>query len=64
MAYLTGSLRRVGFDDIHFIDGMTNNVGDDDLARQMSDIAPDVVGVTAITPSIYVAEQVPPCLND
>lgn len=54
----------MGLDDIHFIDGMTNNVGDDDLARQMSDIAPDVVGVTSITPSIYVAEQVPPCLND
>jgi anaerobic magnesium-protoporphyrin IX monomethyl ester cyclase len=58
VAYLTGALRQVGFDDIHFIDAMTLNLADDDLARQMVAIAPDVVGVTAITPSIYMAERV------
>jgi anaerobic magnesium-protoporphyrin IX monomethyl ester cyclase len=58
VAYLTGSLRRAGFDDIHFIDAMTNNIDDEDLARQMAEVAPDVVGVTAITPSIYKAERV------
>src|SRR6056297_380132 len=58
VAYLTGSLRRVGFDDIHFIDAMTNDLSDDDLAEKISAIKPDVVGVTAITPSIYKAEEV------
>jgi anaerobic magnesium-protoporphyrin IX monomethyl ester cyclase len=58
VAYLTGSLRRAGFDDIHFIDAMTNNIGDEDLSRMMTDVGPDVVGVTAITPSIYAAERV------
>ncbi|MEL7107586.1 MAG: magnesium-protoporphyrin IX monomethyl ester anaerobic oxidative cyclase [Pseudomonadota bacterium] len=58
VAYLTGSLRRVGFDDIHFIDAMTNDITDADLADQIAAIAPDVVGVTAITPSIYKAEEI------
>jgi anaerobic magnesium-protoporphyrin IX monomethyl ester cyclase len=58
VAYLTGSLRKVGFDDIHFIDAMTLNLPDDDLARQIKALQPDVVGVTAITPSIYVAEGI------
>ena len=58
VAYLTGSLRRVGFDDIHFIDAMTNDISDDDLADRIAAVAPDVVGVTAITPSIYKAEEV------
>jgi anaerobic magnesium-protoporphyrin IX monomethyl ester cyclase len=58
VAYLTGSLRRAGFDDIHFIDAMTNNIADADLAKQIAAVKPDVVGVTAITPSIYAAERV------
>jgi anaerobic magnesium-protoporphyrin IX monomethyl ester cyclase len=58
VAYLTGSLRRAGFDDIHFIDAMTNNIADDDLAKQIVAVKPDVVGVTSITPSIYAAERV------
>ncbi|MBR2656592.1 MAG: magnesium-protoporphyrin IX monomethyl ester anaerobic oxidative cyclase [Loktanella sp.] len=58
VAYLTGSLRRAGFDDIHFIDAMTNDISDAELAPQIAAIKPDVVGVTAITPSIYRAEDV------
>ncbi len=58
VAYLTGSLRRVGFDDIHFIDAMTNDLSDAVLAEKISALQPDVVGVTAITPSIYKAEEV------
>ncbi len=57
VAYLSGHLRQAGFDDIHFIDAMTDNVSDAELARRMEDIQPDVVGVTAITPSIYMAER-------
>ncbi|KUF11673.1 magnesium-protoporphyrin IX monomethyl ester anaerobic oxidative cyclase [Pseudoponticoccus marisrubri] len=58
VAYLTGHLRRDGFDDIHFIDAMTDNLSDAELARRMEALQPDVVGVTAITPSIYRAEDV------
>ena len=32
VAYLTGSLRRFGFDDIHFIDAMTNDLSAEVLA--------------------------------
>src|SRR6056297_3486441 len=58
VAYLSGHLRTAGFDDIHFIDAMTDNIDDDDLAVRIAKIEPDVVGVTAITPSIYRAEDV------
>ncbi|MBB5514904.1 anaerobic magnesium-protoporphyrin IX monomethyl ester cyclase [Rubricella aquisinus] len=57
VAYLTGSLRRAGYDDIHFIDAMTNDIDDDALRARLAELAPDVIGVTAITPSIYVAER-------
>ncbi len=57
VAYLTGALKAAGFDDIHFIDAMTNHFDDDALRTQLSELQPDVVGTTAITPSIYVAEQ-------
>ncbi len=57
-AYLAGHLRDAGFDDVHFIDAMTNNVGDDELRDRLAALQPDVVGTTAITPSIYKAEDV------
>jgi anaerobic magnesium-protoporphyrin IX monomethyl ester cyclase len=58
VAYLTGSLRQAGFDDIHFIDAMTNNIPDEELAKRIAALDPDVVGTTSITPSIYVAEKI------
>ncbi|MEL6645970.1 MAG: magnesium-protoporphyrin IX monomethyl ester anaerobic oxidative cyclase [Pseudomonadota bacterium] len=57
VAYLAGSLKAAGFDDIHFIDAMTNDLPDDALRARIAEIQPDVVGLTAITPSIYVAER-------
>jgi anaerobic magnesium-protoporphyrin IX monomethyl ester cyclase len=58
VAYLTGALRRAGYDDIHFIDAMTDHVTGDDLRRRIAELRPDVVGTTAITPAIYAAEEV------
>lgn len=58
VAYLTGHLRRAGFEDIVFIDAMTDNVGEEDLAARIAALDPDVIGVTSITPSIYAAEEV------
>jgi len=34
VAYLTGHLYQAGFDDIHFIDAMTDDVSDADLAKK------------------------------
>ncbi len=58
VAYLAGSAKKAGFTDIHFIDAMTNHVDDEELARRLKELKPDLVGVTAITPSIYTAERV------
>ncbi|NYS23436.1 magnesium-protoporphyrin IX monomethyl ester anaerobic oxidative cyclase [Rhodobacteraceae bacterium 2376] len=58
VAYLTGHLRSAGFDDIHFIDAMTNHIDHGALRVRLAELQPDVVGVTAITPSIYEAEEV------
>lgn len=58
VAYLTGHLRRAGFDDIHFIDAMTYHIGPEDLRARLKALNPDVIGVTAITPAIYEAEEV------
>ncbi|NEX44688.1 magnesium-protoporphyrin IX monomethyl ester anaerobic oxidative cyclase [Pseudotabrizicola algicola] len=58
VAYLTGSLRAAGFDDIHFIDAMTNHYGPDEIRARLRALRPDVVGTTAITPAIYEAEEV------
>ena len=57
-AYLAGSLKAAGFDDIHFIDAMTNDLSDDVLRARLAELQPDLVGCTAITPSIYTAERV------
>ncbi|MEZ5754661.1 MAG: magnesium-protoporphyrin IX monomethyl ester anaerobic oxidative cyclase [Paracoccaceae bacterium] len=57
VAYLTGHLRRAGFDDIHFIDAMTHHIGHDELRARLTSLKPDVVGLTAITPAIYEAEE-------
>ncbi len=57
-AYLAGSLRAAGFDDIHFVDAMTNDLSDEEIAERFAELQPDVIGCTAITPSIYTAERV------
>lgn len=58
VAYLAGHLRDAGYDDVQFIDAMTNHIDDDTLRTRLRELQPDVIGVTAITPSIYVAENI------
>jgi anaerobic magnesium-protoporphyrin IX monomethyl ester cyclase len=58
VAYLAGSLKAKGFDDIHFIDAMTMHVPAEELRARLVELQPDVIGVTSITPSIYAAEEV------
>ena len=57
-AYLAGALKGAGFGDVQFLDAMTNNLDPATIRAEMARIAPDVVGVTSITPSIYAAEEV------
>ena len=57
-AYLAGSLKTAGYEDVHFVDAMTNHLDDDALREQLAALKPDLVGTTAITPSIYAAERV------
>ncbi len=56
-AYLSGHLRDAGYTDLHFIDAMTNDLDNEAVAERLKELQPDVVGTTAITPSIYMAEE-------
>jgi anaerobic magnesium-protoporphyrin IX monomethyl ester cyclase len=56
-AYLTGALKANGFANVTFIDAMTNHLDDDALRTKLAELQPDVIGATAITPSIYKAEK-------
>ncbi len=58
VAYLSGPLKIAGYTDIHFVDAMTNDLSDEALRAKMEELKPDVVGTTAITPSIYKSEEV------
>lgn len=58
VAYLAGHLRDAGYTDVTFLDAMTNHLEDETLAERLRALDPDVVGCTAITPSIYKAEAV------
>lgn len=58
VAYLAGSLKKADYTDIHFLDAMTDNMSEGELRVKLAELQPDVVGCTAITPSIYVAERV------
>jgi anaerobic magnesium-protoporphyrin IX monomethyl ester cyclase len=57
VAYLAGFLKRDGYTDITFIDAMTNHLSHDDVRNRLLDLKPDLIGATAITPSIYEAES-------
>jgi anaerobic magnesium-protoporphyrin IX monomethyl ester cyclase len=58
VAYLSGPLRKAGFDDIRFIDAMTNKLTEEDIRAELAKEKPDVIASTAITPSIYKAERI------
>jgi anaerobic magnesium-protoporphyrin IX monomethyl ester cyclase len=58
VAYLAGALKGAGYEDVHFLDAMTNHIDDEELQARIAELDPDIVGTTAITPSIYTAERV------
>jgi anaerobic magnesium-protoporphyrin IX monomethyl ester cyclase len=56
-AYLAGTLKEAGYDQVTFVDAMTHDLDDDALRERIVAAQPDVIGATAITPSIYKAER-------
>ena len=56
VAYLAGPLKAAGF-EVSFIDAMTNHLSDEDLEARLRAAEFDIVGATAITPSIYKAQR-------
>ncbi len=58
VAYLAGGLKSGGYNDVVFVDAMTNHLTDEQLREQIREINPQIIGATAITPSIYKAERV------
>ncbi len=56
-AYMSGALKAAGFTDLRFIDAMTNDLSEDQVRAILRSEKPDVIGCTAITPSIYKAER-------
>ena len=57
VAYITGYLRAGGYNDVHFVDAMTNHLSEDEVRTKIQELRPDIVGCTAITPAIYKAEK-------
>jgi anaerobic magnesium-protoporphyrin IX monomethyl ester cyclase len=57
VAYLAGALRQAGFTDVSFVDAMTNDLTDAQVREVIAEANPDIIGCTAITPSIYKAEN-------
>ncbi|MGJ4995188.1 magnesium-protoporphyrin IX monomethyl ester anaerobic oxidative cyclase [Bradyrhizobium sp. HKCCYLS3077] len=56
-AYISGALKAAGFTDLRFIDAMTNDLSEEQVRSLLRSEKPDVIGCTAITPSIYKAER-------
>ncbi|MBY6200377.1 magnesium-protoporphyrin IX monomethyl ester anaerobic oxidative cyclase [Maritalea mobilis] len=58
VAYLAGFLKSGGYTDIRFIDAMTDDLTEDQLRAELAkEDHIDVIGCTAMTPSIYKAER-------
>ncbi len=55
--YVGGALKQAGFDNIRFVDAMTDYINDDVLAEMIAKNQPDVVLATAITPMIYQSQK-------
>lgn len=56
VAYLAGALKQAGYADLTFIDAMTDGLTEEQLRDRIAAENPDIIGTTAITPSIYKAQ--------
>lgn len=60
VAYLARHLKADGYTDLTFIGAMTNNLTDEEVRDALAQLKPDIIGASAITPSIYKAERLLP----
>ncbi|HUN92919.1 MAG TPA: magnesium-protoporphyrin IX monomethyl ester anaerobic oxidative cyclase [Burkholderiaceae bacterium] len=56
-AYLAGALKGAGYTEVKFIDAMTDNLDEEQVRARLAAEKPDIIGTTAITPSIYKAQR-------
>lgn len=57
VAYIGGALKTAGYDKIKFVDAMTFDLSEEELAKAIRDYQPDIVMATAITPMIYRSQR-------
>ncbi len=57
VAYIGGALKTAGYDNIRFVDAMTDDMPHDQLEKVIRQNQPDVVMAGAITPMIYKAQE-------
>jgi anaerobic magnesium-protoporphyrin IX monomethyl ester cyclase len=55
--YVGGALKAAGFNQVRFVDAMSNYIKDTELAEIIRNYQPDVVLATAITPMIYKSQS-------
>ncbi|NJK79854.1 MAG: magnesium-protoporphyrin IX monomethyl ester anaerobic oxidative cyclase [Chloroflexaceae bacterium] len=55
--YIGGTLRKVGFENLRYVDAMSDDLSHEVLEEIMRQNKPDVVMTTAITPQIYKAQE-------
>lgn len=55
--YVGGALKSAGFNQVRFVDAMSNYIEDAELTEIIRDYQPDVVLATAITPMIYKSQS-------
>jgi len=55
--YVGGALKAAGFNQIRFVDAMSNYIEDAELAEIIRNYQPDIVLATAITPMIYKSQN-------
>jgi anaerobic magnesium-protoporphyrin IX monomethyl ester cyclase len=55
--YVGGALKSAGFNQVRFVDAMSNYIEDAELSEIIRNYQPDVVLATAITPMIYKSQS-------
>ncbi len=57
VAYLAGYLKKGGYTDYHFVDGLVDNLDEEQLRVAIRNSGADIVATTAMTPMIYTAQR-------
>ncbi|WPL18566.1 magnesium-protoporphyrin IX monomethyl ester anaerobic oxidative cyclase [Thiorhodovibrio winogradskyi] len=58
VAYIAGYLKSGGYQDYQFIDGLVDQLDDDQMRAAIRAAQPDIIATTSMTPMIYAAQRV------